>query len=966
MPKAHSCGALAGESGKARPTLARVRSWAPPPFLVACVLGFAATWRLQFERGTIGLFHDWSIFPYGPQNAAYAHQLFDGWFAWTLGEPVTFPTEYPLRFLLGALGAAGASGDLLSHVFVFCIPALSFLCAFTLARYLTGSYSAALAGGFFYALNPVVLNKLVSGQETYVVGYALLPLVLWSYGRAVEVRRYAVRAVGFGAVLALVGVQIQLGLLAFFIAVLDAAFRHRSVRLARRFAVLAIGAATALVIHAPTVVGVSGGTRGFADRAQFSGVSAYLGMNSIAPLDAVRLLGYLTHYAEQAIAQWSVEWNLAMVIIILAAVIGVATAKGNFRTFAIVAFGLVLALVTGTHSIFGAQISWLFGHVRYMEVFRELYHLMALPALIYSCGVAFFYRFCSTLRRRRALLVTTWCALLMVGLPMLTGDANGWMRAFPIGQTYADALRAQNSGQTRVLWLPMDQPLSFRGYGAGVDPMSVTSRGSLWDYSLNWPLTAVDTQVRYGDRALRASLRALGVGDVVKRLGMQSQLARFTSDPIDANRVFSRPIKIPLSASIRYSNSIDYRIRSPRAMLSRVRGIAIVPQRLRVCAAAVNDDYAPVAFAQARSVSKPYVVFFDPGDASEESMEAGGPVGAPPITSIDARDGFASAAGWWWYRPSYADVPGAAIALGRQRATIRAPRRFRDATIVLAWIATPVGSSVRVVAGKRAFVLDTRGAGQWRSAALRLGPIAARQPIRIESLDPDGEVALRNVSMVEYSEYLRRRLRWRRLKASAIAAVPIVDKTTLAAARSGTGPVLGVLEAGRRYRIKVVDPRGEIRVNDSSGFLLALIDAKHPSADFLGTGLNAVLDGVPRDVTWKIGLLSKKLSLPRPSRAEPGIIMFNTAYSPHWQLSNATAHFASALGTNIFETNSTGEGRISYGLSWWFHVAYIIGSLTLLGAILLNLAAGLAERQSSIKNRVDADRAGEVVPEVAP
>lgn len=919
------------------------RAW--QSFAIAILIGFVASWRLQLESGTIGLLHDWSILPSAQQNTALAGQIYNGWYKWSLGSPVTFPTEYPVRFILGAFGLMGIGGNLETHAVVFLIPAAAFLFMWLCAYSLAGSNIGAMAAGIFYALNPVMLNKMVSGQTAYQVGYCMLPLVLWAYKRAVARSHYALPSLGFGATVALAGVQIQLGLLAVFIGVVAAISNVFTVPLQRRVAVLIIGLTTALVIEMPTLVGIMGGTNGFADRAQFSHSVAYLGMNSVPLGDSLRLIGYLTHYDTIAISRWLWPWNISMAVIVFVAVVGIIGAPSGVRIFSAIVFFMALFLLMGTDSIFGPAISWLFEKVRYMEVFRELYHFMALPALIYAVGIAYFMQFAKKWRHARVICVIVWSSIIMVSVPMLTGDADGWMRAFPIERAYGDALKAQNNGEGRVLWLPMDQPVSFREHGAGVDPMSTTVRGSLWDYALNWPLTALDSEIREGNGNIERDLEALNVGDVVEREDMQSQLARFTVDPIDADRFFSSPMLINLHNPIRYRLAKGYRVPNTIALESRRNEVALMPQRLSVCAPAVVAGYAPFAFFQKRPKDLAYAFFYDPQDIAEESIELQGLADPLPTTSIDARSGFAPSATWWWRRTEYADIPSVAVAFGRQKLAIKTVRSYRAAEAVIAWIATPVGGRLRVAVQGRSFTISTFGAGQWASAAFTLGNLPRNTTLSISTLDKGGEVAVRDVTILDRATYRRARGLWQRTRYRAKDAAPLVASTRTHLARLGTSLSVGYLVRGARYRLSVRQQREPILLTDSTGYVIARIPGWNKGwrpnlvTEFSGTGTVAHFTAQKPIGLWKIDrITAAPLDIPKPSVNESRhLLLWNWAYDKTWRLSVPARHFESAIDTNIFEFKRTENmPRVYYAKSAMFHLSYVLGCTVIAISLLAN------------------------------
>ncbi len=208
----------------------------------------------------------------------------------------------------------------------------------------------------------------------------------------------------------------------------------------------------------------------------------------------------------------------------------------------------VFALVCGAKIPFLVPaVTALFEQVTPMQVFRELYHLMIVPSLFYALGIAaaagFLYDALPRVRYVLAALVVA-CVGVYVE-PMLTGDVTGWLAAAPYDDYLRPAYLATERGAGRVAWFPMDQPLGFDDRGAGVDPMSLTPPGSLWQYSLRWPLTAVDMEAHEGDtEALRDGLRALGVTTAVQRDRFFSRFRDYAPEHPPGSSLWSRRVEL--------------------------------------------------------------------------------------------------------------------------------------------------------------------------------------------------------------------------------------------------------------------------------------------------------------------------------------------------------------------------------------------------------------------------------------
>jgi hypothetical protein len=372
-------------------------------------------------------------------------------------------------------------------------------------------------------------------------------------------------------------------------------------------------------------------------------------------------------------------------------------------------------------------------------------------------------------------------------------------------------------------------------------------------------------------------------------------------------------------------------------MLSFPREMAVVPGRMTAAAPALVQGYAPVTFAQEPTLRGPFAFFFDPGDVPEEAAEIGGSVSPIPTTVADARAAFAPAVAWWWHRPEYADAPGASVAFGRQADIVQATHAYENAYGVLAWVAMPLGNRVQISVGEHSYIVDTHGSGAWRSIALPLGRLANGSTVSIAALDGVSEVELRAFTIIEKSDYDRRRALWQRAYRKATVAAPLVPKVAAISSRFGTGLKLGALKRGVVYRLSIEGPNSPDYVADARGFLMANLGRAH-RADFIASGLPVFLSGKPAGVRWSLEELRQHTELPSAGAPKEAIALWNSAYSVEWQLPGSLRHLRSAIGTNIFELpDRLHKEDVVFSRAPAFHLAYIVGCLVLLVALLLNV-----------------------------
>lgn len=950
--------------------------------IAAVLLGCLSSWRVQLEPGIVGLVHDWSIMPFPEQHVALARQIFDGWYSFGFGAPVVFVTNYFEHFVFAGLAAFGADGRFLSKAFVFAIAPCAMIGMTALLRALGMSPVGALFGGIFYAADPVMLNKLVSGQTSYVIGYALLPVSVRVFLDGVRRGRIIAGGLATGALIALVAGQIQLGIVAAGLVAL-AALTLRRGSPARRFGIVAIAFVTAAVIHAPTMLGIFVGFGAFSAAGQFAPSVVWLSANSLDWTNSVRLIGYLTHYDAKAVGDYEGLWNAASWIAVGIVVAGFIVLRRELRAFVFIPLALTLVAVSGNKSLLQHQVEWLFTF-QPLQIFRELYHLMAVPSLCYAVGIAAFWTLAGPVLWRFSWPGRGAAALLLAALgvylsPMLVGDAGGWLTTFTYDRDLAPAreLAAGNGG--RIVWFPMDQPLSFDERGSGVDPMSVTGRGSFWWYSLSWPMTALDMTARRGTAVtLRRELQALCISTVFNRERFASQLPGFTLDPASASRVFDQPLdfsdRLPAERALTptlFAYAVDGCPGAARTATAAV----VAPSRLSEIAAAAVAGYVPFAFGQVRPQALPYAVVRDAEDEPFEALANAGR--ALPLVSpnINARNSFARLDVWWWRRPWYADAPGAILGLNKQEFDVVLDRELTVTKVVIGYVASPVGGRIRVSLGPAEAYADTAGPdGAWRSAEFTFGPSRPGMRLAVQSIDDGAEVALRSIDAVSAAEYDAALRTYRALLAGAVTVSEVSppDEAVvrhLAAGRA-QGPV-GVMVPGRRYRLTAdvvgTSDAAEGRLVGALNWILAAHALQRGRSHLVleTNGTNEPVSFLVTDariVRWAFDEIRPAAAVAGLPPAPPGraaVLWDANAFNQAWTVAGSTSHFATSLGTNAFMKPGATVGEpVVYRYRDAFHWLFAIGAaLTLLGVVcsLPSLTFfGAAARLWTVRRRADA------------
>jgi hypothetical protein len=913
---------------------------------VGAIIGILVSRKVLFASGIIGLVHDWGIPPSAAQNVSFAQQIFDGWYTWGLGEPVVYPTEYPLRFLLGALASLGANGAVLSKLIVAGIPALAFVSAFYLSRQLRITPWAASVAGFFYAMNPVMLNKLVSGQSSYLFGYAVMPAVLATFLNARSKKHWLRVGIETGALLSLAAVEVQLGIFTYGLLVV-AALCLSEVSARRRFAIVAVASICLLVIELPTIIGTLYGVSSLESLQIFRENLGWLAANSVHPLDALRLSGYLTNYDSMAVRGLYSWWNIAGFLVAASAIAGYISAPRWLAGFAAVCGAVTLLFVSGVYSFAAAPLTWLFVHFHVMQAFRELYHAMAILALLYSVGLAFFFEYARSSWPRFVAAVVTLVALGVYTSPMLTGNVSGWLQAFTYGDDMDKAYAVVSDQPQRTAWFPMDQPLAYEGVGAGVDPMFVSRPGSFWLYTLVWPFSAVDMAARAGRSSeLQAALVQLSVGDVVERRRFASRLARFIPPKTDAMSAYLQE-KMPalhLPDNEREQISPDTKITKidgARPLAFSVARLAVVAPRLDALAF-VPPDAEPVSFATTLPSQAPYVVITRQDNEADEALAA-----LPQLqigTVATPNRGFVPMQFWWWYRPEYAESPSGWLTMGKHVVAVPIASNFTNAALQVSVAASPVGGRLQVRYGGRRWIIDTNGPpDRVFSRVLNLGSVRAGSTLELITMDPYDDVALLSCRLIERSKYESMRGAYDAMlrhaqrvivfrpgteqsyvrvtyTAQKDAYLEVVGPDNYVVARRAVSRGRGTVTLAFDDPLRPISVRFRSRSARVLSWRLASAHVVSGGAPSQGEAL------MPGD--WKPdGSASFERHLP--------IVVLNESFSANWNLSgSAVAHLQSIFGTNVYVTDEAAPVRLFRRDERPLQVAYVVGCILIALALI--------------------------------
>lgn len=436
--------------------------------IASLLCGLFTLWPFITHGGIPSYQHDWS-WPFQRERFQDGFlQLVSTWSEEGIGHANPFANANPVALFTLCLGTILPSRlALLLLLAIICLIGGTGIAL--LARHASGSTPGALLAVFVYICSPVFFNKTSAGQVAYLEAYALFPWVVYATIRA---------AAGDGRIwLALAGLSSALECVQpqFFIyGILQAGIF--AIVFWRRSGVLAF----ATVALAEGLLNLSGIYAALALR-QGYGITIlpptprYELLQSAAPTDAVRMLGYIIPYAVEAYGRFpfGALCSLALWAVPLVALVGFVL----MRSKPAVRGGLVLALVgvvlsTGERGPLAPLLQWGFANASVVTLFREFYHSSVLTACGMSIGTA-----CAIGSVPRvAFAISGLYFAAFIPLVVTGHNFDLHFHKPPDSQLLvANVIRSLPAG--RVLVYPYKMPLSYRdSLASGVDTFSYIDR----------------------------------------------------------------------------------------------------------------------------------------------------------------------------------------------------------------------------------------------------------------------------------------------------------------------------------------------------------------------------------------------------------------------------------------------------------------------------------------------------------
>ncbi len=325
-------------------------------------------------------------------------------------------------------------------------------CVAMLAGFGVTSWPARFTAAFFYAFGPVVFTRIAAGHLAYLLGYALLPLIV-ALGRRVVERPGAMRAVLLGVCLGVAASQIQFLAIAWFAIAPLPFVTERAPGWGRR---LCAAAGISIAVQLQALLPLAFGSAAAIYASQPALLSFEYNNSAPAGLAPV-MLGYFTHYYET----YAPAGAVLALYVLLAVAVALALFAGRRSGGAAIALIVTGAVLTaGLYGPLSPVLAWAFERISYAAAFRDLHYFAAITAIGIAIAVG------AGLQRLPPAFAFGVLALIAVSAaPALSGTE---LRALIVPPVYvADALAdmriAASNGPGRVLWLPAEEPLGLTG-----------------------------------------------------------------------------------------------------------------------------------------------------------------------------------------------------------------------------------------------------------------------------------------------------------------------------------------------------------------------------------------------------------------------------------------------------------------------------------------------------------------------
>ncbi|MFX0203196.1 MAG: hypothetical protein ACFFCW_44400, partial [Candidatus Hodarchaeota archaeon] len=451
------------------------------PLLIYLCLGLFSSRIMLLSNGTLGFFHDWFIGPFPEMISKYAFngfQLYD----MNFGNKI-YPSDWLFRVSLVPFAFLG--GEIVSKGILVFFMTLSGFSLFCFGRkILKLDYYWSLIVGLIYIFSPIIFTRSIAGHIYYLIGYALMPLLLLFFCKTQEVEEKKLQyAVASGLLFGLVGIQIQFFVMAFIILIIFVFVNYKKLRngLLSLALIIIIGS----LLHFPWILPLAITSATVVTSTGQAFLSYHEIITSPTLLESIRILGYNIHpysytrlIAQGIIPSWILFTNFLMPII---ATLALIRKKGKYT----VGFGL--ALIIGIFLSKGTSppledIFILFFKSTPLIVFREIWHIAFLAFFSFTILTSIFLHEITKIgktkiRDMKVYVLTSILAIIIIvsnGYPLFLGNFAGYMQTYSLDEDYSSLYQTlqEDNAQYRILWLPSISPIKYNNKSLfGVDPL---------------------------------------------------------------------------------------------------------------------------------------------------------------------------------------------------------------------------------------------------------------------------------------------------------------------------------------------------------------------------------------------------------------------------------------------------------------------------------------------------------------
>jgi len=443
-------------------------------YLIISLLTFS---RIILSQGTVGLRDDWVIPPYNEQVVEWGFEEKDAWMATGLGTANIYPSEYILRFTLGAISYLfNLNGEVISKLFLIIIMTLAGSGGYFLGNKLKLKKQSAFVIGLFYMLTPVLFNKIIPGYLTYILSYALLPIILGVFIDHNTKKFKLSRMITLGLLIGLGATHIQFFALIPITLTAYSLFNIKSFR--KKFFYITGSMIIATLIHMNWILPL------VIDQSTVNNILASKSNTWVEsfnpPVTNTLLLFGATYGFFSEVLQIDISlfllWALSALALLFLVILPVTIKTKNKNILGLSILTIIFLFVSkGSNPPLGFIFRLLYKNISLLTIFRDLHGLLVIPCLGYSILLGYSLKTIKELTKNNSIILILFALIITIyAWPFFTGNFGGYLQTYQLDDEYRtlyDNLKDEE-GDYRIVWLPIMQPVSYPSSRyPGLDPL---------------------------------------------------------------------------------------------------------------------------------------------------------------------------------------------------------------------------------------------------------------------------------------------------------------------------------------------------------------------------------------------------------------------------------------------------------------------------------------------------------------